>query len=192
MRIVLPLSATAFLASVSVASAQERDASNDNYARDNGACSREFFDAAEARFAKRAFSSQTLAVAEQQLRKITVNCADVPWLAQAKEHLRTAQEERASTSLSIGLFYLERYRLGTSGTIEGARSRLAMIVEQYPEFSKLDQVLVRLGDASVVAGRLDEAVACYRRVVKEFPGSQYFGEAALQLNILEGQHHVPF
>ena len=192
MRIALPLIITALLGSFPIAAAQESDASHASYAPDSDACSREFFEAAEARFAKMAFSSQTLAAAEQQLKKITADCADVPWLSQASEHLRTAQEERANTSLSIGLFYLERFRQGKTGTIEGARSRLAMIVEQYPGFSRMDQVLVRLGDANVLAGRLDEAVSFYRRIVKEFPRSQYFGEAALQLNTLDGQQQSPF
>jgi len=192
MRILLSLIVTAFLGSFSVAAAQESNAALDTFAPHNGACSREFFEAGEARFAKRRFSSETLAATEQQLKKISIYCADLQWSFEARKHLRTVQEERASTSLLIGLFYLERYRQGRSGSIEGARSRLAMIVDRYPEFSKMDQVLLRLGDANVLAGKLDEAASCYGRVVKEFPGGQYFGEAALQLNILEALHEVPF
>jgi hypothetical protein len=192
MRIVLPLIVTALLGSFSIAAAQESDAYHASYAPDSDACSREFFEAAEARFAKRAFSSQTLAGAEQRLKKITVYCGDVPWISRPARTSERQQEERANTGLSIGFFYLERFRQGKTGTIEGARSRLSMIVEQYPEFSKMDQVLARLGDANVLAGRLDEAVSCYRRIVKEFPRSQYFCEAALQLDTLDGEQQSPF
>jgi hypothetical protein len=123
MRIVLPLIVTALLGSFTIAAAQESDASHASYAPDSDACSREFFEAAEARFAKRAFSSQTLAAAEQRLKKITVYCGDVPWISQAREPLRTAQEEMANTSLTIGLFYLERFRQGKTGTNRGSAIR---------------------------------------------------------------------
>ena len=94
------------------------------------------------------------------------------------------QEELAETSLQIAKFYLSKSYEGRGGRA-GAHSRLQTIVERYPKFTKLDEVLSLLGRLNIDEERLDDAITIYKRIIKDFPNSQYAGEASLQISVIE-------
>jgi tetratricopeptide (TPR) repeat protein len=147
-------------------------------------CSEELFENAEALFRKRQWRSADLFKAERELKEVVRLCADTPGRYQAEEHLKIAQEELAEHNLQIALFYLESFYNNRKGGKLGALARLKNIVERYPQYSKLDLVLLLLGD-NVANDKPDEAAIYYRRLIKDFPGSQCAAKASLGLNAVE-------
>jgi TolA-binding protein len=146
-------------------------------------CTEESFEQAERSFKRRKFSSNNLVSAEQQLSKVVRLCKEQPGGFQAEDHLRVVHEDLADHNLYIALFYLGKFFEGKSGKA-GALGRLKNIVEKYPEYSKLDQVLFLLGELNMKDRNFDEAASYYQRLIEAYPGSQYIGEASMHLSAI--------
>jgi len=151
-------------------------------------CSQELFEKAEDSFQLRWRDTENLWRAERELSGVVRLCADAPGGYPAQEHLKVVHEELAEKNLSIALFYLKRYANGKGAL--AALSRLKNVVERYPEYSKLDQVLSLLGQLNVADGNLDDANGYYQRIVKDFPASQSAGEASIQVCVIDAMRNV--
>jgi tetratricopeptide (TPR) repeat protein len=127
----------------------------------------ELFEKAEQSFRKRRFSSNILVGAERQLSEVVRLCEGTPGSFQARDQLQIVNEELADHSLSVAQFYLGKFYEGKGGQ-QGARSRLKSIIERYPHYSRLDEVILLLGDLSMVEGKIDEAATSYRRLIIEY------------------------
>ena len=167
----------------------------DNFAQDQSAisrlaqsniyeCNKELLERAERAFEIRLRGSELRARAERDLRELLRFCGDTPIRYQVEDQLKLVQEELAESNLNIALFYLKRFDSGKGGK-QGASGRLKKILERYPRYSKLDQVLMLLGGLNVADNKLDEAAAYYQKIIKDFPASQYVGEASLQLCVID-------
>jgi outer membrane protein assembly factor BamD (BamD/ComL family) len=110
-------------------------------------CTQESFDQAETAYQMRGRSSELKFRAERELKKL-VSCAAMPERYQAEEHLQVVQEELAESNFLIAKFYLEKSRLGKGGTA-GARARLELIVERYPKYTRLYEVLLVLRELNM-------------------------------------------
>ena len=143
-------------------------------------CNEELFERAERSFEIGWRGSELLGRAERELREVLRFCGDAPIRYQVEEQLKLVQEELAESNLNIALFYLKRFDNGKGGKL-GAFGRLKNILERYPTYSRLDQVLTLLGELNVADNNLDEAAAYYQRIIKDFPASRYVGEASLHL-----------
>ena len=146
-------------------------------------CTEELFQQAEQSFEKRKFGSENLALAEKQLSNVARFCKEQPAGFRAEDQLRVVHEELADHNLSIALFYLSKFYHGKGGQA-GARSRLKNIIERYPEYSKLDQVLFLLGEINMNDRNFDEAASYYQRLIGAYPASEYIGKASLQLSAI--------
>lgn len=143
----------------------------------------ELLEKANNSFWMRTRGTETQFKAERELKVVVQRCAELPGRYQAEAQLKVVREELAEHNMAIALFYLERYR--ATGRTFGAVSRLRGILERYPEYSKLDQVLSLLGQLNLTEDKLEEAAACYERILKDFPASQYVGEALIQLRTID-------
>ena len=150
----------------------------------NAQCTEELFQQAEQSFARRKFGSENLAQAEKQLSNVARLCKEQPAGFRAEDQLRVVHDELANHNLSIALFYLDKSYHGRGGRA-GALSRLKIIIERYPEYSKLDQVLFLLGEIKMTDRNFDEAAGYYQRLVGAYPASQYIGKATLQLSAID-------
>ena len=73
--------------------------------------------------------------------------------------LEQVQERYATHLLKVALFYKE-----VRGSTRAAEARLREIVEQYPKYSRLDEVYYQLGKLEYECGRREEAVRALERV----------------------------
>ena len=117
------------------------------------------------------------------LKRYVQQCSDSQYFQQAKELLVVALEENAEHNLFIAKYYLKQAEEHKSG-IMGAYSRLSNITENYPQYSKMDEVLFLLVKADLIQfineldkDRLDEAKKNYKRLLADFPFSNYVCEA---------------
>ena len=90
-------------------------------------------------------------------------------------------ETNSIHSLDVARWYLTKRK-----AYEGARERLQEIVDTYPEFSRMDEVVFLLGEASLKLNKPEKAREYYERLVKDFEGSEFVKKAHERLKELKG------
>jgi outer membrane protein assembly factor BamD (BamD/ComL family) len=93
-----------------------------------------------------------------------------------------AMEIQAKHNLDVAKWYYEKRK-----AMAGARDRLLEIIDTYPEFSKMDEVLFLLGEIHVKMVKESDAVENFTRLLKEFPDSQFGKKARARLDELQGK-----
>ena len=128
--------------------------------------------------------------AEEEYRRMLTDYPDSTLVPQAKQRLREVQEMLASREADVAAFYATH--LNWSATI----ARYQTVIDTYPEYSHLDDVLIGLGDAYEAQARMvraqqiaegpkarlekdfdDRAAAAYRKVVLEHAAAPHVEDA---------------
>ena len=81
--------------------------------------------------------------AERYIREILEVCPSGNSDGVLQAELQTLEEERAEHSFLIANYYLDQAQKGKGGLM-GARARFLEILEKYPNYSKIDEVLLLL------------------------------------------------
>jgi outer membrane protein assembly factor BamD len=118
--------------------------------------------------------------AEVRLKILLQQFPDTPLRSAVELRLKEVQENLAMHNLQVARFYIARMEHGNGG-LKGGQSRLREIMEKYPNFSYMDEVLMRLGDLYVQEEEPDEAAKFYQQVVRDWPNSEYAEKAKDQL-----------
>lgn len=122
--------------------------------------------------------------AEQRLKALLQTYPRTSLRQTVEDHLREVQENLAMHDYGIGKFYLEpRYQRGKGG-LKGAQSRFKEIVDKYPCFSLMDDVLLKLAYTYQQEEEPDEAAKYYLKLLANYPDSQYADKAKEQLGII--------
>jgi outer membrane protein assembly factor BamD (BamD/ComL family) len=96
------------------------------------------------------------------------------------EALRDEQKEiLAKHNLNVARYYFERRK-----AYEGARDRLQEIIDAYPEFSRMDEVLYLMGQIHTKLGKPEEAARYYKKLLEEYPESERAKKARARLKEL--------
>jgi outer membrane protein assembly factor BamD len=118
--------------------------------------------------------------AEQRLKAILQQFPNTSLKETIQKYLFLVQENLGLHSLQVARFYQDRYEHG-SGGLKGAQARLREIIDKYPNFSYMDEVLFREGWLYVQEEEPDEAVKYFTRVVRDFPNGDYVEKATEEL-----------
>jgi outer membrane protein assembly factor BamD len=118
--------------------------------------------------------------AEQRLKAVLQQFPNTALRAQVIQRLNEVQENLGMHSLQIARFYRDRFYRGLTG-VKGAQSRLREIVEKYPNFSYMDEVLFMLGDLYIQEEEPDEAAKYFSMVARDFPNGDYAEKAREEL-----------
>ncbi len=121
--------------------------------------------------------------AEQRLKVLTQQFPDTALKPEVSQRLSEVQELLALHNLQIARFYVGRSEHGNGG-LKGAQSRLNEIVEKYPNFSYMDEVLFRQGALYLQEEEPDEAAKYFQRIARDYPNSEYAEKAREQLNAI--------
>ena len=104
---------------------------------------------------------------------------------EVEARLREVQENLAMHNLGVARFYYDaRYDKGRGTGLKGAQSRLKEIVEKYPNFSYMDEVLFRLATTYQLEEEPDEAAKYYQDILRNYPNSEFADKARDQLAII--------
>lgn len=101
-----------------------------------------------------------------------------------EERLNEVQENLAMHNLQIGNFYYKVKYETKKGGLKGAQSRYKEIVDKYPNFSFMDEVLFRLATTYQQEEEPDEAAKYYQQILRNHPNSEFGEKARDQLNII--------
>ena len=122
--------------------------------------------------------------AEQRLKALLQQYPQTKLRPEVMERLREVQDNLAMHNLQIARFYYEsRYRVKKGG-LKGSQDRLKEIVEKYPSFCLLDEVLFRLATTFQEEEEPDEAAKYYQQLVRDYPNSEFVEKAKEQLNVI--------
>ena len=87
-------------------------------------------------------------------------------------------------NFQVAVFYYDSRYAHQKGGLKGAQSRLKEIVDKYPMFSYMDEVLFRLATTYQQEEEPDEAAKYYQRIMRDYPNSDFIEKATEQLNII--------
>jgi outer membrane protein assembly factor BamD (BamD/ComL family) len=88
-------------------------------------------------------------------------------------------EINAKHNLDVAKWYLTKRK-----AYAGARDRLQEIVDTYPEFSRIDEVFYLMAEANEKLGKNEEAIENLKKLLKEYPDSEFAKKAREQLDKL--------
>jgi len=121
--------------------------------------------------------------AEQRLKALLQQYPQTKLRPEVELRLREVQDNLADHNYSVALFYRDRYN-GRKGGLKGSQDRLKEIVEKYPNYCRLDEVLYNYAWTFMQEEEPDEAAKYYQQLVRDFPNSQYVDKAKDQLNVI--------
>jgi outer membrane protein assembly factor BamD len=122
--------------------------------------------------------------AEQRLKVLIQQYPQSKLRPEVEQRLNEVQENLAMHNLQIGNFYYKaKYQAGKGG-LKGAQSRYKEIVEKYPNFSFMDEVLFRLATTYQQEEEPDEAAKYYQQILRNHPNSEFAEKAREQLGII--------
>jgi outer membrane protein assembly factor BamD len=119
--------------------------------------------------------------AEQRLKALLQQFPNTPLKPQVQMRLNEVQENLGMHSLQIARFYRDKFYRGVGG-LKGAQSRLREIVEKYPNFSYMDEVLFMLGDLYIQEEEPDEAAKYFQMVARDYPTGDFAEKAREELS----------
>ncbi len=122
--------------------------------------------------------------AEQRLKVLLQQFPKTSLRPDAELRLREVQENLGMHGFEVGNFYYEKWSRGAMNSPKGAQSRYAEVAKNYPNFSRLDEVLYRLGATYIAEEEPDEAAKYFQRVVRDFPNSSLAEKAKEQLDAI--------
>jgi outer membrane protein assembly factor BamD len=129
--------------------------------------------------------------AEQRLKAFFQQFPKSSLRPDAEIKLSEVQENLAMHNLLVGNHYYEKFGRGAANNVKGAQSRYREIADKYPNFSRMAEVLYRLGDTYVQEEEPDEAIKYFQRLVRNHPNSQYAEKAKEQLAAMGAQAPDP-
>ncbi len=122
--------------------------------------------------------------AEQRLKALLQQYPQTPLRGTVEARLREVQDNLAMHNLNIARFYYDARYSHKKGGLKGSQDRLKEILEKYPNFCLLDEVLFRYATTFQEEEEPDEAAKLYQQLVRDYPNSEYVEKAKEQLNII--------
>lgn len=122
--------------------------------------------------------------AETRLKALLQQYPNSSLREEAEKRLSEVQNNLGLHNLYIANYY---YTLsvgqGKSG-LKGAQSRYNEILEKYPNFGYMDEVLFKLAVTYMTEEETDQAARYFQRIVKDYPNSEYVAKSKEQLGLI--------
>ena len=119
--------------------------------------------------------------AEQRIKVLLQQFPQTSLRPDAELRLREVQEVLAKHNHMVGDHYWDRYRRGVSPNPKGAQSRYREIVEKWPHYSGMADVLAKLAQSYLDEEEPDEAAKYLQQIARYHPNSSHVERAREQL-----------
>jgi outer membrane protein assembly factor BamD (BamD/ComL family) len=94
-------------------------------------------------------------------------------------------EIKAKHNLDVAKYYITRRK-----AYDGARDRLQEIIETYPDFSRMDEVIYWMGELHLKLDKKEQAADYYNKLLKVYPESELAKKARARLDELKQNEEV--
>lgn len=122
--------------------------------------------------------------AEQKLKAFIQNYPNSPLRPLVDLRLKEVQDNLGLHNLYIANYYYKLSVDQKKGGLKGAQSRYREILDKYPNFSFMDEVLFKLAVTYLVEEETDQAARYFQQLVRDYPNSEYVAKAKEQLNLI--------
>lgn len=78
-----------------------------------------------------------------------------------------------------------RWNVTKRKAYEGARDRLQEIIDTYPEFSRMDEVVFLMGEVYLKLGKSEKAVDYYNKLLRDYSASEFAKKTRARLDELK-------
>ncbi|HYP53309.1 MAG TPA: outer membrane protein assembly factor BamD, partial [Pyrinomonadaceae bacterium] len=119
--------------------------------------------------------------AEQRINVLLQPFPNTALRPNAEVRLREVQDVLAAHDMFVGDQYYNRYFRGVANSPKGAQSRYLDIVKKYPNFSYMDEVLLKLAETYIQEEEPDEATKYLQQLVRFHPNSRQAEKAKEKL-----------
>jgi outer membrane assembly lipoprotein YfiO len=123
-------------------------------------------------------------LAEQRLKSMLQQYPKSLLRQDAEMRLTEVQDNLGLHNLNIANYYYTLSVKQQKQGLKGAQSRLREIIDKYPNFTYLDEVLFKIANTYQIEEETDEAIKYYQRLVRDYPYSDYLDEAKKQLQLM--------
>lgn len=122
--------------------------------------------------------------AEQRLKVILQQFPQTTLRPAIEIRLREVQENLAMNNMLVGnQYYVKAVERGGPG-LKGAQWRFREIIDKYPNFSLLDEILYKEGVTYMQEEETDEAAKYFQRIARDYPNGRFYERAVEQLKII--------
>ncbi len=118
---------------------------------------------------------------EHLIRQILDVCPNASLMTYLHKRLEIIEEERAEHNFVIGNFYFKQSVENKKGGLKGAQARFREIVEKYPDYSKMDEVLFKLGETYLLDKDFEKAKDYFQTVIEKHPDSEFADKAKAEI-----------
>ncbi|HVF46431.1 MAG TPA: outer membrane protein assembly factor BamD [Pyrinomonadaceae bacterium] len=122
--------------------------------------------------------------AETRLKALLQQCPDSYLKADTDLRLKQVQDNLGLHNLLIANYYYALSIDQKKGGLKGSQSRFREIIDKYPNFSFMDEVLYKLAVTYLVEEETDQAARYFQRIVADYPNSEYVAKAKEQLGLI--------
>jgi len=102
----------------------------------------------------------------------------------AETRLNEVQDNLGLHNLLIANYYYDLAVDQKKGGLKGAQSRFREILDKYPNFKFMDEVLFKTAVTYQIEEETDQAARYYQRIVSDYPNSDYVAKAKEQLELI--------
>jgi outer membrane protein assembly factor BamD len=103
---------------------------------------------------------------------------------ETSKRLSEVQNNLGTHNLLIANYYYTQSVGQGKGGLKGAQSRYREILDKYPNFGNMDEVLFKLANTYMVEEETDQAVRYFQKIVRDYPNSDYVAESKKQLEVI--------
>ena len=103
---------------------------------------------------------------------------------EAVKRLHEVQNNLGTHNMLIANYYYTQSVNQGKGGLKGAQSRYREILDKYPTFGDMDEVLFKLANTYMAEEETDQAIRYFQRIVRDFPNSDYVAESKKQLELI--------
>ncbi len=122
--------------------------------------------------------------AETRLKALMQQCPDSFLKGEAETRLKQVQDNLGLHNLLIANYYYNLSVDQKKGGLKGSQSRYREIIDKYPNFGFMDEVLFKLANTYLVEEETDQAARYFQTIVSDYPNSDYVDKAKTQLELI--------
>jgi outer membrane assembly lipoprotein YfiO len=104
--------------------------------------------------------------------------------SEAEKRLSEVQDNLGLHNLYIANYYYTLSVDQKKGGLKGAQSRYREIIDKYPGFKFMDEVLYKLAVTYLLEEETDQAARYFQRIVSDYPNSEYVDKSKEQLGLI--------
>ena len=122
--------------------------------------------------------------AEVSLKALLANYPNTILKDDAQKRLEEVQNNLGLHNLYIANYYYTLSVDQKKGGLKGAQSRYREVIEKYPNFGYMDEVLFKLANTYLVEEETDQAARYFQQIVADYPNSEYVSKSKEQLELI--------